>query len=270
MPPPHVRVRTAQSPDGDDRLFTLPHAVIVLDGTSGDFPSDDGGAFAGRLGSALAAALTEDPAAGLVDVLGDAIAEVAKEGDLAPDTAPHATVAIARWTTETVDALVLGDSRVAAIHLDGSLGELCDRRVHAVAAEQRERMVSRLRDRHGFDDVHEGLVAELRAEERRRRNRPGGFPIASTDPGAAVEALTGSWPVAALAGIGLATDGAWRGRHTYQEIPPWPMLLKRIEFLAPKALLVAVAEAERNDPDGRQWPRTARHDDKTLAVVSLR
>ena len=272
MPSTNVRVRSAQTAAGDsgqDRLFILPHAVIVLDGTSGESSSDsDGGRYAEQLGSALVATLTENPRADLVETLAAAISEVGKELD--PATAPESTVAIARWDDENVDALVLGDSRVVAIHLNGTLGELCDRRVHGVATAIRERYQARLRERHGFDDTHAELIADLRAEERRVRNRPGGYPIAATDPAAAQEALTGTWPIAALGGVGLATDGAWRGRHLYQEIPPWPMLLKRIEFLAPKALLVAVQEAENNDPDGRQWPRPVRHDDKTLAVVSLR
>jgi hypothetical protein len=281
MPPTNVRVRSAQSAAGEagqDRLFLLPHAVIVLDGTSGETPSDDvssaervrrdGGAFAERLGTVLAAALREEPLAELGGVLAAAISDVAKDFD--PATSPESTVAIARWDDEKVDALVLGDSRVVGIHLNGTLGELCDRRIHAVATELRERYQARLRERHGFDEAHLGLIAELRAAERRVRNRPGGYPIAATDPGAAAQALTATWPIAALGGVGLATDGAWRGRHLYQEIPPWPMLLKRIEFLAPKALIVAVQEAETNDPDGRQWPRPVRHDDKTLAVVSLR
>ena len=283
MLPTNVRVRSAQTAEaavGQDRLFILPNAVLVLDGTSGDLPSDaipagesersDGGWYAERLGSALVAALAEEPRAGLTETLAAAIANVAKTFGLDAETSPESTVAIARWDEENVDALVLGDSRVAAIHLNGSLGELCDRRIQGVATDLRERYKARLRDRHGFDDAHVRAIADVRAEERRVRNLPGGYPIAATDPGAAGEALTGTWPVAALAGVGLATDGAWRGRHLYQEIPPWPMLLKRIEFLAPKALLVAVHEAENNDPDGRQWPRPVRHDDKTLAVVSLR
>lgn len=281
MFPANVRVRSAQSAAGEagqDRLFRLPHAVIVLDGTSGEPPSGDtaaahhrdGGWYAGRLGEVLVAALTEEPRADLADVLAAAIADVAKNFDLAPATSPESTVAIARWDDEIVDALVLGDSRVAAIHLNGTLGELCDRRIHAVATNLREAYQARLRERHGFDETHVHLIAELRAAELRVRNSPGGYPIAATDPAAAAEALTARRPIAGLAGVGLATDGAWRGRHLYQEIPPWPMLEKRIEFLAPKALLVAVQEAENNDPDGRQWPRTVRHDDKTLAVVSLR
>lgn len=273
MPPTNVRVRSAQSAGDEhsqDRLFTLPNAVLVLDETSGDSSSDDGGRYAEALGQALAAALTERPRADLAEVLAAAIVDVAKAHGLVAATSPESTVAIARWDEEHVDALVLGDSRVAAIHLNGSLGELCDRRVQDVGVDLREQYKARLRDRCGFDETHAGLIAELRAEQRRLRNRPGGYPIAATDPAAAAEALTGTWPIAALGGVGLATDGAWRGRHLYQEIPPWPMLLKRIEFLAPKALLVAVRDAEDNDPDGRQWPRPVRHDDKTLAVVSLR
>ncbi len=257
------RVRSAQSAGGavgQDRLFTLPKAVIVLDG-SGDGASE----YVDALGGALVALLTEDPAADLAGVLGRAIADAAETAGGA-----SSTVAIARWDAQTADALVLGDSRVAAIGLNGTVTELCDKRVDAVAAAQRERYQSRLRERHGFDDVHAGLVAELQAERARVRNTPGGYPIAASDPAAAAQALTASWPLQSLAALGLATDGAWRGRHTYQEIPPWPMLHKRIEFLAPKALLVAVTQAEADDPDGWRWPRLVRHDDKTLAVVSLR
>lgn len=115
-PQPRVTVTTAVHPavdgePGEDRVFTTPNAVIVLDGASqATTTAHDGGWLADTLGRELRIRLVVDPTGDLVTALAQSIAAVAQCHGLTPGVAPSTTIAIARWSVEAVDALVLGDT----------------------------------------------------------------------------------------------------------------------------------------------------------------
>lgn len=77
------------------------------------------------------------------------------------------------------------------------------------------------------------------------------------------EALTGSVPLAGVAGLALLTDGASRLVDTFGLLD-WRALLNLLHTQGPQALIARVRDAERADPDGRRWPRSKRHDDATV------
>jgi len=100
--------------------------------------------------------------------------------DLGIPATPSATVAILQEQPEAIDWLVLGDTTLL---LEGPTGlqTLTDDRLEHVAAGQHRAM------RHhatGSAD-HDRSLADLVTEQRRHRNHPDGFWVASIDPTAA-------------------------------------------------------------------------------------
>lgn len=183
-----TRVLTAElagSGRSQDRVVVLPHAVIVLDGASDPLMRGrDGGWYAGTLGDALARGLRDEPGGDLQAMLREAIADVAGAHGLVPGAAPSSTVAVLRWHGDVAEALLLGDSAIVAFLVDGRFEELADGRLAGVASAQRRAHRRRLRGGHGFDGRHQVLLRDLVAEQRRWRNREGGYWIAEATPGA--------------------------------------------------------------------------------------
>jgi hypothetical protein len=269
---PHANVLTAERPGNgpsQDRLIVLPDAVVLLDGASGTDGVKDGGWYADQLGAALRHGLTERPDTPLPDLLADAIVTVTTAHDLRPGESPSSTAAILRWNADSVDALVLGDSAVIAFPADGEPEVIEDCHLADVAAEQRHAYRARLAQGHGFDDGHRQLLRHLVEAERQRRNRPDGYWIAETDPEAAAQALVRTWPRTSLRSALLASDGITAAVNHYQLFPTWSDARSLVETQGAHALVDAVHDAEASDPTGRRWPRSKRHDDKSLALITL-
>jgi hypothetical protein len=263
-----VHVATAQHPDAiasDDRIFVTPDAVIMLDGASVFGPTDVPAAvYAAQLGSNVRDALTENPAADLSDSLALAIERTANTLNLTTDAAPSSTVAIARVRPdEGIDVLTLGDTQVVTPQRI-----IRDDRLNRVAKDKRAAYQARLRAGHGYDDEHRALLRALQNEQRRYRNRPGGYWIAETDPKAARHALRVRLPITSTSWLILATDGAHRPLG-HLGLDDW----HRLARLDPAALSDLLERCDRweaeADPDGRALPRAKRHDDKSLAVVTV-
>jgi hypothetical protein len=259
-----MHVETAQLPGADasdDRVFVTENAVIVLDGASAFRPVPVPAAvYADTLGKTMAESLSSSPSANLVSVLADGIEETASVLSLTPGDSPSSTVAMARVNPDqSTNLLVLGDSQIATPR-----GVLRDERLSDIAPAERGAYLARLAEGHGYDDTHHGLIRALQAEQARHRNMPRGYWIAEADPSAASQAmrrtLTTPWLI-------LATDGAYRPLE-HLKMDEWRFFRN---FSGP-ALLAALEECqkfERTDPDGQALPRSKRHDDKTLAAISL-
>ncbi|MFF5986055.1 hypothetical protein [Prauserella flavalba] len=231
----------------EDHVVTTANAVVLLDGATefrAELPS--GGWYASRLAEHLHAGLTSDPFADLGDLLAAAIAGVASEHGLRAGNSPSSTVAMLRWTTERVDALVLADSPIVAFGRTGT----------TVLADQR---LTRLRD---------GGHLRTRADVNRLRNAENGFWVAEADPAAAEHALRARWARADIDTVLLATDGVSVGVDDYG-LFDWTTVLRLARGRGAEAVLDAVREAEEADPDGARWPRTKRHDDQAFAVIDF-
>lgn len=248
-----------EPPEGADRLFVAPNAVIVLDGASAFGPANpDPATYVDRLGSHLRDALVVDPGADLRCGLADAIEATADELGLTPGLGPSSTVAMARWIDDRVDLLVLGDSQITT-----PLGVLRDDRLDRVATAARAAYRSRLAEGHGYDDRHRELLAELQAEQAVHRNRTGGYWIAEADPSAADHAITKSHPTSAVPWLALATDGAYRlSEFLGIEVDP----AATSDQIA-AVLSRCVSWEAKSDPGGSRLPRSKRHDDKTLVIL---
>src|SRR5699024_12035190 len=111
-----MRVATAQLPaleDSDDKIYTTPDAVIMLDGASAFVPVPvPASTYAAHLGQYLRDALTTHPDLDLVELLGEAITDTASRLDLHTGESPSSTVTIARQTGDRLDLLILGDNQV--------------------------------------------------------------------------------------------------------------------------------------------------------------
>jgi Protein phosphatase 2C len=248
-----VRTATRPSPDRrtEDRVFTTKNAVVVLDGSSRHPGADgDGGWMADTLGHEIRRRLSERDD-GLAQVLADAIADVAQRYGLVPGESPSATVSIVRWARDTVDVLVLGDSPVVALARDGEIRQVRDERLRHVVGHQRRA----LHDQLSPADV-----------ERAQRNRPSGYWIAEAVPEAAAHSVRTRWRRDDLDAILVMTDGVSAGVDRYGVPADWNAAFA-IAKRDPNALIDLVHNAEDSDPDGMRWPRSRRHDDKTVAVI---
>jgi hypothetical protein len=255
------------SSQNQDRYFVGEGFAIALDGATsvaGD-RSHDPGWFAGRLGEVLARML---PSGGPIpDLVATAIENVRDAERLVPETSPTCTVAIVRWSSETVETYVLCDSIVALLHTDGSETIHTDDGIGDVLGAKRDKYRARLSAGRGYDEGHRALLIELQQEQARWRNVPGGYYVAGTDPTAAYHGVTGTTDRGILTGVLLATDGVDPGRHPRADT--WRDVYAEAMAHGPDQVLRDLHAAEATDPDGRRWVRSKRHDDKTLVIVPL-
>jgi hypothetical protein len=242
--------------------------AAVLDGATsvaGD-RSHDPGWYAEQLARAIGEVV---PRGGpLADAVADAIRIVRDANGLTPETAPTSTVALARWSDDVVETYVLGDSYIVALRPDGGAQTVqTDDRLDAVGAPERAAYRTRLAAGHGYDVEHRELLLALQADQARRRNRPGGYWIAGAQPEAAAHGITTVEERSGVAALLLASDGVDPERHP--EATTWRELVDEAQRYGAARVLQDIHDAEAADPDGRRWPRSKRHDDKTLVIIDL-
>ncbi|MFC4504043.1 MULTISPECIES: hypothetical protein [Streptomyces] len=230
-------------------------SVVVLDGVTP--PGDGGGClhsvpwFTARLGGALtelAVSFTDVPLAGVLSLAiartADAHAETC---DLSHPRTPQATVAVARWSAETVEYLVLSDAALLLGAPDGTVTPVLDDRLARVPRE-------RLRSAAEVDGT--------------LRNREGGFFTAAADPSVAGRAVTGSVPRAGVRALAALTDGATRWTETFRE-GDWAELFALVRDEGTRALVERVRLLERADGARAFLGRAKPHDDATAVYAEL-
>ena len=263
---PGVGLDGAERPS-EDVVIVRPNAVIVLDGATTLRPGvRSGGWYAAALGGAIAGRLAAAPGMDLADLLAASIRALARESGLAPGASPSSTVALVRWSETVIDALVLGDSPVIAFGAGGSV-LLADDRLAAVPRPGGYREL--LRSGAGFGDDHVLALRGSAAEIDRLRNTEGGFWVAEADPDAAYEARTARWPRSHVDTVLVATDGVACGVDDYRIFPDWSAVRTLAAEHGAPAVLEAVRDAERSDPDGSRWPRPKPHDDQALVLLDF-
>jgi len=256
----------------EDFVGATTSVVVVIDGASvppGLATGCGHGTawYARRLGTQLLALLTtqvdRSPVDGLAQAISDVAALHADTCDLRHPGSPSATVAILREQPEAVEYLVLGDTTVL---LDEPAGirVVTDDRLEQVAAIQHGAM-----HQHATGSAdHDRSFAELVTEQRRHRNHPDGFWVASTDPAAAQHALTDTVSREGLQRAAVLSDGATRLVDRFGLVD-WPSFLTMLAEQGPEAIIAQVRAAEHSDPDGQRWPRGKRHDDASAALCHL-
>ncbi|MCD0444648.1 protein phosphatase 2C domain-containing protein [Glycomyces sp. A-F 0318] len=257
-----IRISADSAPGGagpnEDHYRTGDAWALVLDGIT-RYPDDgcvhDVPWYVERLGAAIAARIG-DRALGLRAVLGGAI-EATADGhrgcDLANPVTPGATVAMVRLSAGRLAWLVLGDSAVAWRDGGGAVRAVSDERLARLTG------APAVEDVGGYRRYPVGYIAAV-------RNRPHGFWVASADPGAAAEALTGEVDAAGLRDAMLCTDGLTRLTERYGH--RWEHLLDRAGREGVAALCALVREHERGDPVAMASAKP--HDDATGVHLGFR
>jgi hypothetical protein len=268
-----VRAALATAPAGPDRVnedfaAVSVSAAVLLDG-AGIPPGLESGCahgvawFARTLGTALLAEISAPRAVSMTECLADSIRFVRRlhqdSCDLDHPESPSATVVAARVLSGRLEYLVLADSALIIHKHSGGPLVITDDREHVAGGPHRAARDATLLGTAAHREALRGYVETIGAY----RNQPGGFWVAAADPGAAAEALTGRVPLADIASVILASDGATRlvGRFG---LLSWPELVKIAITDGPEELILRTRAAEAGDPDGRRWPRGKARDDATV------
>jgi Protein phosphatase 2C len=270
-----VTLASRRSPDAttnEDFIAATANVVVVVDGASVPAGLATGCVhgtawFARRLGAQLLALLSaeadQSPSDSLAQAISDVAALHADTCDLDHPGSPSATVAILREQPDTIDYLVLGDTTVLLEQPTG-IRVVTDDRLEKVAVAQHGAM-----HQHATGSAdHARSFAELVTEQRRHRNHPDGFWVASTDPAATQHALTNTATRHGLHRAAVLSDGATRLVDRFGVLD-WPGFLAVLAEQGPEAIIQQVRAAEGSDPDGKRWPRGKRHDDASAAFCHL-
>ncbi|TCO53686.1 integrase [Actinocrispum wychmicini] len=242
----------------EDIAATAGDVVVVLDGVS-KWYTDESGCGHGTVWYVrqLADRILKHAggAISLTEAVGGAIADVAgMHGgtcDLDHPWSPAATVAVLRDSVKSVEYLILTDC-VLVLATELGTTALTDTRLAELLRRARHPDASPELRRHLKDGLH-GL-----------RNHPDGYWVASADPTAADNAITGCVPRAAIRRAALLTDGASCLVDEYGQAT-WAQLLN----MGPTEVIASVRRCERSDPDRRRWPRGKVHDDATVAYCDF-
>ncbi|MGW1322680.1 integrase [Streptomyces antibioticus] len=242
-------------------------AAVLLDGV-GVAGADTGCThgiawFSSTLGGLLLSTITAHPDRPLAECLADSIRVVRSlhedSCDLTYRASPTSTVVAVRADAGALEYLVLGDSTLLLADQDGKTTAITDQRLDEVG----KRLRGPVDELATGSSEHAAALAAYRDSLTGLRNRPGGFWIAGPDPQAAEHALTGSFPLDALASVTLLSDGATRLVDSFG-LATWEMTSTVLCSSGPGELIRQVREAEAGDPEGRRWPRGKAQDDATV------
>lgn len=184
------------------------NTVWVIDGaTRADSQSNNETAcWVKQFSDALKEQITNKPDAEMAENLGAAIGAATINFTVEH---PSATIAMARFTNQGIETLVLGDSAVLVETPENRLEAITDDRLHRLATQLRhEREKARAS---GNNTLFEKLTRELLQEEGCLRNRENGFWVAQNNAEAAKKALHNFFPLAKRALV--MSDGV------FNEIP---------------------------------------------------
>jgi hypothetical protein len=263
----------AASPDreNEDFVAATPDATVLLDGAGVPAGSESGCVhgvpwYVRELGVALLTEMTQD-APSLARCLAASIDRVRSLHDGRCDVghagSPGATVVLVHRHGQMLDYLVLADSVLLLDRAEGGPLVITDDREARVGRELRRRMDSLATGTPEHAQAYRDYVETLRS----LRNQPGGYWVASGDPAAAEQAVTGSIPLGEVRSIALLSDGASRLVDRFQ-LASWPELLHVLRTGGPHELIRRVRAAEDSDPRGERWPRGKHHDDATAAHLT--
>ncbi|MDA8370750.1 MAG: protein phosphatase 2C domain-containing protein [Nocardiopsaceae bacterium] len=240
-------------------------AAVLLDG-AGTPPGTRSGCehgvawYARTLGGLLLAELGADHS--LPDALAASVDRVcalhAGTCDLEHSDTPSATVIAVRWDSSELEYLVLADSVLLLDPKNGVPEAITDDREAVVGRELRKDMDALPTG----SPEHTRAFRDYAAALADHRNRPGGFWVANTDPGAAYESITGRIRIDELSAVALLSDGASRLADRFG-ITTWRDTLDTLDQHGPEELIRQVRQAEASDPEGRRWSRGKTHDDAT-------
>ncbi|MGI9003694.1 MAG: protein phosphatase 2C domain-containing protein [Pseudonocardia sp.] len=257
--------------DNEDFVGATPNALVLLDG-AGSAGADSGclhgvAWYSRQLGATLLGELAAPRASTLQHVLRQSIADVtSRHGgccDITHPGTPSATVLITRVRDGVLEYLVLADS-VLVIETTRGVKAISDGREASVGDRYRHALEASPTG----SPEHAQALQDYITAMRSHRNQPGGFWVASVEPAAADEALSGEIPASDIRALALLSDGAGRLADPFG-LADWPEILRILDEEGPRRLVRQTREAELTDQDRMRWPRGKVHDDATAAYVRI-
>jgi Protein phosphatase 2C len=245
----HATVSAPGRPN-EDYVCSGADWTLILDGATAPAGVDSGCVhdvvwLVRHLAAAMASRLVLPDGSSLADILAaaikDASAAHADTCDLANPDSPSSTVSIVRARGDSLEYLTLGDSPIVLWHHDESFTPIADDRTSHLPGGR-------------------PYTIEL---VRGHRNKTGGFWVASTDPHAAYQAISGRVPLPQVTEAGLFTDGITRLLDWYGYT--WPVIFSSLRSEGPASLITLVRAAEREQPH----PYAKQHDDATAAYLRM-
>ena len=159
--------------------------------------------------------------------------------DLTNPDSPSSTLMVMRRRDMVLDYLLLADSTLVIEHVDGTFRPITD---------------DRGADLPGPKPYTVEFVSS-------RRNQPDGFWVASNDPAAAYEAISGSVNVSSVRSVGLFTDGVTRLNEWFGY--SWRQIFDILHRAEPSHLIELVRQAESKV----NLRFAKRHDDATVVFM---
>jgi Protein phosphatase 2C len=242
---------TASSPGhpNEDYVVTGIDWAVMLDGATAPEGVDSGCIHTVRwlvqhLAVAVSSRLISGDESKLPSLLAEAIKDTSDAHsatcDLTNPDSPSSTISIVRIAGGALEYLTLGDSPIVLWHRNQTFTPIADDRTSHLPGGR-------------------PYTIEL---VRAHRNNAGGFWVASTNPDAAYQAISGIAPVKDLAEGGMFTDGITRLLDWYGYT--WPVIFTSLRSQGPASLITLVRAAEREQPH----PYAKQHDDASAAYLS--
>ncbi|WP_112137181.1 hypothetical protein [Glycomyces dulcitolivorans] len=250
----------------EDHFAVGANSAIVIDGETSrtDTGCSHGTAwYAAQLGAATQAHLhgTRTLKEALAAAI-DAVALLHRDScDLSHLGTPTAGIAILRRSDSGFEWLVLGD--VSLVLESDKLAIITDSHDHIAAEEQAEADQYLIGDPRKVEAMRKMKVAQLS-----RKNVPGGYWVAGSDPKVVEHAITGEMELASLRRALLLTDGAARLAALF-ELASYEELLELATGSGPQEVLARVRAAEKSDPQGARWPRNKQSDDASAVLCQF-
>ncbi len=250
----------------EDFVIATTDIAIVIDGAGVPMGGCSHGVawFARQLGALTMASLVGQPERCLSDGLSEGIRRVAglhaHTCDLTDRGTPCAAVGILRVRDEHVDTLALSDVTVVVEAVDGPV-VTCDLGIEELCGTEPDALAGKT---FGSPE-HVSALAGLVECQTKSRNKPDGWWVAAADPEAAQHAHTMTFPRRPGQRMAVMSDGATRPVDQ-MGLYDWTTYLAMLDKLGPIGLIEHVREIETDDPAGKRFARTKRHDDASIAM----
>lgn len=257
----------------EDRVGVAGPLAWVIDGATplSDSPLTDGESDAAWLADRLdfhlrraSEAFTDQPLVLLTEHLLRQVAEdAAHDWSHEPVLPPSAALGLVRNQGSYIDYLVLAD---VTVHVAPPGLTVTDKRVDASTHDAMVVLERELARTHRHEEAMRVVRPALLASRRADMNTSGGYWVASTDPAAAQNALSGQVAIDAGTRLLLCTDGFSRAWDTFAHCEgPDDVLASGARA---QEVLNRIREEEMADVQCVSYPRWSVHDDAAALVLA--
>ncbi|HYS38603.1 MAG TPA: protein phosphatase 2C domain-containing protein [Pseudonocardiaceae bacterium] len=260
----------------EDYAGVAANGVVVLDGVTEPADGDTGcrhgvAWYVEHLGPALLRAIDPRRGQALASCLADAISETAAGHaatcDLSHTFTPQATVALLRWTDDTLEYLVLSDAAILLAGPDGQVTPVLDGRIDRLSTRPDLTALRQAIDRaEPGSAARDAAVRAHRAAWAALRNGADGFFTAAADPEVVHHAVQGCLPRDQVTAAAALTDGGTRWTEVFG-LGDWTALFGVLHRAGARALIDQVRAQENADPARTAFPRGKTHDDASVVLV---